>query len=944
MKKITCGILALAVHISVYAQTKLIEKVTKSGNEIVIPYEKYVLPNGLTLIVHEDHSDPIVHVDVTYHVGSAREEIGKSGFAHFFEHMMFQGSDHVADEQHFKIITESGGTLNGSTNKDRTNYFETVPSNQLEKMLWLESDRMGFLMDAVTQKKFEVQRATVKNERGQNYDNRPYGLVQETLSKNLYPYGHPYSWLTIGYVEDLDRVNVEDLKHFFLRWYGPNNAVVTVGGDVKVQEVVQLVEKYFGSIPKCPNVEKTVLPLVTFQEDRYASMVDGYAKLPMLVCALPTVPQFDKDETALDCLAEIIGGDNSSILYQKLVKTQKALSANAFHSTDELAGTFQFSIMPKAGTSLDKMEKEVRAAIKDFIERRVTDDDIIKFKLSQEARLVYGLESVSGKVSQLAASQTYTGSPNDIKNQLDRLNRLTKNDVVDAYNKYLKDKPMVILSVLTKGTDSLKAAADNYTVYKNGYTAPDYGYDNLKYTKASDHFDRSKQPAAGPNPSIKVPSFKKLEKDGMKMISTVNDEIPTVVISIGLQGGRLVEQNDLSKAGVATLFAKMMDEDTKIHSSEEIGVMLDKLGSSISFGTDLDQTMVTVRCLKKNLQATLDILEERLLEPRFKEDVFDRIKNQTIEGIKNARTRAVNVANIANAKINYGSDCLLGIPSNGTEATVKAIQLADIENYSKNCMSRQDMRIVVVGDITDADTKEIMNRLKKLPNQAVALPKLVPAKSGADANTIYIVNIPKAAQTEFRIGYVTDLKYDATGEYYRVGLMNYTFGGAFNSRVNLNLREDKGWTYGARSGFSGNDYTGSFGFSSGIKSPVTDSALMEVVKEAKKYNATGIAKDELVFLKSAIGQSDARKYETGFQKAEFLGNILQHNLKANFVDEQNKILKDMTEAEINALAKKWIDINKMNIVLAGDKDKIMPGLKKMGYNVVELDADGNRVN
>lgn len=944
MKKITCGLLALAIHFSVHAQTKLIEKVTKTGNEIVIPYEKYVLPNGLTLIVHEDHSDPIVHVDVTYHVGSAREEIGKSGFAHFFEHMMFQGSDHVADEQHFKIITESGGTLNGSTNKDRTNYFETVPSNQLEKMLWLESDRMGFLMDAVTQKKFEVQRATVKNERGQNYDNRPYGLVQETLSKNLYPYGHPYSWLTIGYVEDLDRVNVEDLKHFFLRWYGPNNAVVTVGGDVKTQDVVQLVEKYFGSIPKCPNVEKTVLPLVTFQEDRYASMVDGYAKLPMLVCALPTVPQFDKDEIALDCLAEILGGDNSSILYQKLVKTQKALSANASHSTDELAGTFQFSIMPKAGTSLDKMEKEVRAAIKDFIERRVTDDDIIKFKLSQEARLVYGLESVSGKVSQLAASQTYTGSPNDIKNQLDRLNRLTKNDVIDVYNKYLKDKPMVILSVLTKGTDSLKAAADNYTVYKNGYTAPDYGYDNLKYTKATDKFDRNIQPAAGANPSIKVPNFKKLEKDGMKMISTVNDEIPTVVISIGLQGGRLVEQNNLSKAGVATLFAKMMDEDTKRHSSEEMGVMLDKLGSSISFGTDLDQTVVTVRCLKKNLQATLDILEERLLEPRFKEDAFERIKNQTIEGIKNARTRAVNVANIANAKINYGSDCLLGLPSNGTEATVKAIQLADIENYSKNYMSRQDMRIVVVGDITDTDTKEIMNRLKKLPNQAVALPKLVAAKSGADANTIYIVNIPKAAQTEFRIGYVTDLKYDATGEYYRVGLMNYPFGGAFNSRVNLNLREDKGWTYGARSGFNGNDYTGSFGFSSGIKSPATDSALMEVVKEAKKYNATGIAKDELVFLKSAIGQSDARKYETGFQKADFLGNILQHNLKANFVDEQNKILKDMTEAEINALAKKWIGINKMNIVLAGDKDKIMPGLKKMGYNVVELDADGNRVN
>ncbi|HTL08214.1 MAG TPA: insulinase family protein, partial [Chitinophagaceae bacterium] len=207
------------VALAVNGQARLVETVVKNGDELVIPYQKYVLPNGLTLVVHEDHSDPIVHVDVTYHVGSAREEIGKSGFAHFFEHMMFQGSDHVEDEQHFKVVTAAGGTLNGSTNRDRTNYYETVPSNQLEKMLWLEADRMGFLLDAVTQKKFEVQRATVKNERGQNYDNRPYGLVSEVVAKNLYDYGHPYSWLTIGYVEDLNRVNVNVLKNFFLRWY-----------------------------------------------------------------------------------------------------------------------------------------------------------------------------------------------------------------------------------------------------------------------------------------------------------------------------------------------------------------------------------------------------------------------------------------------------------------------------------------------------------------------------------------------------------------------------------------------------------------------------------------------------------------------------------------------------------------------------------------------------
>src|SRR5687768_2235386 len=331
MKKIsvflTASLLLIASLIS--AQTKLIEKVEQKGGEVVIPYQKYVLSNGLTLIIHEDHSDPVVHVDVTYHVGSAREEIGKSGFAHFFEHMMFQGSDNVGDEQHFKIVTESGGTLNGSTNRDRTNYYQTVPSNQLEKMLWLEADRMGFLLDAVTQRKFEIQRETVKNERGQNYENRPYGLVGEVIAKNLYPYGHPYSWLTIGYIEDLNRVNVNDLKNFFLRWYGPNNATVTIGGDVKSGDVVKLVEKYFGSIPRGPEVKPVVLDPVRIEKDRYVSYVDNFAKTPQLSFTYPTVPIYSKEMAALACLAQVLGQGNNSILYQELVKKQIALQASA---------------------------------------------------------------------------------------------------------------------------------------------------------------------------------------------------------------------------------------------------------------------------------------------------------------------------------------------------------------------------------------------------------------------------------------------------------------------------------------------------------------------------------------------------------------------------------------------------------------------------------------
>src|SRR4029078_11094066 len=338
------------------SQTKLVEKITRKGDELIIPYEKYVLSNGLTLIVHEDHSDPVIHVDVTYHVGSAREEIGKSGFAHFFEHMMFQGSDHVADEQHFKIVTDAGGTLNGSTNRDRTNYYETIPSNQLEKALWLEADRMGFLLDAVTQKKFEVQRATVKNERGQNYDNRPYGLASEVAARNLYPYGHPYSWLTIGYVEDLNRVDVNDLKNFFLRWYGPNNATLTVGGDVKPAEVVKLVEKYFGAIPRGPEVRPVQVPPSIIKKDRYVSYTDNYARLPMLMVVYPTVPIYSKDMAELACLAQVLGQGKTSVLYQQLIKKQMAFQASSFSSLSELAGEFIFQITPSPGKSLAEMD------------------------------------------------------------------------------------------------------------------------------------------------------------------------------------------------------------------------------------------------------------------------------------------------------------------------------------------------------------------------------------------------------------------------------------------------------------------------------------------------------------------------------------------------------------------------------------------------------------
>ncbi len=938
------GAFGLLATMGLFAQTKLVEKVTRKGNEIVIPYEKYVLPNGLTLIIHEDHSDPVVHVDVTYHVGSAREEIGKSGFAHFFEHMMFQGSDHVADEQHIKIISDAGGTMNGTTNRDRTNYFETVPSNHLEKMLWLEADRMGFLLDAVTQKKFEVQRSTVKNERGQRLDNVPYGLSFEKLGQNLYPYGHPYSWQVIGYLEDLNRSDVNDLKNFFLRWYGPNNATLTIGGDVKTAEVIKLVEKYFGSIPRGPEVKPVEVPAPSVTSNRYITHIDNYARSPRLYIQYPTVPNFHKDMPALDCLAEILGQGKNSVIYQTIVKKQLALSASANHNNSELAGEFTFVIAPLQGKTLAEMEALYRASLDSFEARGVTDDDVQKFKGSYESQLINGLQSVAGKVSQLAFYQTFAGNPNKLAEEIREYNAVTKEDVMRVYNQYIKGKGAVILSVVPKGQDHMIAAAENFKIDSSSYVKPDYGYTGLVYAKAKDNFDRKKIPASAPTPVVKVPVFwKKDLPNGIKVIGTESNEIPTVTLTITIPGGHMMQSNEMSKAGLSSFFAAMMNEDTKNYTAEKMSQELQKLGSSLNVSSGLTGITFTVNALKKNLDRVLILLNERMYNPVFSEDVFNRLKKQRLESFRLSKSQPAAVAEAVFAKVNYGPNNILGISQNGTEETVKNITLADIENYYRNNMTSQDAKVVIVGDIKQAEALQKLTFLNKLPNKKVVVPK-ANAAPPVDKTKVYMVDIPKGAQTEFRLGYSTGLKWDATGDYYKANLANYALGGDFNSRLNLNLREDKGWTYGASSFFSGNDVTGEFRFASGIRADATDSALAEIMREIKDYYQGGVKADELAFMKSAMGQFDALRYETPGQKAQFIRRILDFNLPGNYTQQQNKILSNITKAEIDNQAKKLIQPDKMNILLVGDKARILDGVKKLGFEIVELDVDGNKVD
>ena len=929
------------------AQTQLVEEVNREGDEVVIPYKKFILDNGLTLIVHEDHSDPLVHVDVTYHVGSAREELYKSGFAHFFEHMMFQGSENVADEEHFKIVTDAGGTLNGTTNRDRTNYFETVPSNQLETALWLEADRMGFFLDAVTQEKFEIQRSTVKNEKGQNYDNRAYGKRFEILAESLYPFGHPYSWLTIGRLEDLDRVDVDDLKNFFLRWYGPNNAVLTVGGDVNTDEVVTLVEKYFGVIPRGPEVEDMQLDPVVLEGDRYVSYVDNNIRFPMVNFVYPTVPRFHPDEAPLDYLAQILGTGRSSYFYKKFVETQKAIQTAVFHPASELAGEFQLLVLPFPGRTLTDFETEMRTILDEFAQEGVSDADMIKIKADFEAGFINGLQSVGGfggKVSQLAAYETFANNANYIKNDIDRYNAVTKEDIMRVFNQYIYNQPAVILSVLPNdGGATAPTQPDNFVVQREGDNPfPTTDYSGLTYTRPTgDTFDRSVRPTPGPAPLVPVPTFWKAESDnGIKYIGTSSDEVPTVNIQLRIKGGHKMDAYHAEKAGLASLTASMMTESTENYSSEEIAEELRMIASSVSVYTTDNSTIVNIGTLKKNVDRTMEIVEEALFRPAFLEADFNRLKQQQIEAIKSTYENPASIASLVYDRMLYGDEHILSVPGSGIEETVSRITVEDVRAFYEEYYSPDLTEVVIVGDISQEEVMSKLSFLDQWETTWAELPEL-PEPSPSDYTKVYLVDKAAAPQSEIRIGYMTGLSYDATGEYYKTTLMNYTLGGAFNSRINLNLREDKGWTYGARSFFSSDTDNGFFTASSGVRADATDSSVVEFVKEIKDFKENGITEDELTFLRNSIGQRDALRYETPFQKAGFLGRIIRYDLPDDFVDTQAEIIRTITKEEIDALADKHLQLENMYILVVGDAATHREKLQALGYEVVDVSTNGD---
>ena len=918
---------------------------TEESAKLSVDFEKYELENGLDVILHQDTSDPIVSVAIQYGVGSNREKTGRTGFAHLFEHMLFQESENVPQDQFFKKVQDAGGTLNGGTWKDGTIYYEIVPNNALETILWMESDRMGFLINTVTESAFYNQQEVVQNEKRQRVDNNPYGHTNWVLDKNLYPEGHPYNWQVIGELVDLQSATVEDVREFYDRFYGPNNATLVIAGDFENSEAKQLVEKYFGEIKKRQEVAPMKPQRVTLAETKRLYHEDNFATAPQLNMVWPTVEQYTEDAYALDFLAEILSSGKKAAMYKVLVKDKDLTSrTSAYNNSQELAGEFHIRITANDGVDLDEVEAGINEAFTLFETNGITDRDVERVKAGLETGFYNGISSVLGKSFQLASYNTFTGDPGFIEDDIENIKKVTKEDVMRVYETYIKGKPYIMTSFVPKGKldliaeNSTKAPVVEEEIKENVTKTVEDAKDEV--AKTPSNFDRSIEPAQGEAPALNIPTNWTAElTNGLDVYGIEQNEIPTVNFSLVIEGGHLLD--DKNKNGVANLMTDIMMEGTANKTPEQLEEEIEMLGASINMYTTNESIVIRGNTLTRNFDKTMDLIEEILLEPRWDEEEFTRIKTATINQIKRSDANPNAVAGRVYNKLLYGEDHIFSYPTSGTEESVKALTIQDLKDFYTKNFSPSISKFHVVGKI---DKQTALATLKDLesrwPAKEVKMPEY-PIANNRDKSSLYFVDIPGAKQSVINIGYISMPRTDK--DFYPAEVMNYKLGGSFSGNVNLILREEKGYTYGARTGFSGSKLPGTFTASSSVRTNTTGESV-EIFKEQIAEYKNGISEEDLDFTKNALVKSNARRFETQFALLGMLQEMSTYELPADYIAKEEAIIKGMTLEQHKALANKYLDESKMAYLIVGDAATQYTQFKNMGFDEVKLlDKEGEEV-
>lgn len=916
-----------------------------SADKLAIEFEKYELENGLQVVLHQDKSDPIVSLAIQYGVGSNREKTGKTGFAHLFEHMLFQESENVPQDQFFKKIQNVGGTLNGGTWKDGTIYYEIVPNNALETIMWLESDRMGFLINTVTESAFYNQQEVVQNEKRQRVDNNPYGHTNWVIDKAIYPKGHPYNWQVIGELVDLKNATIEDVKEFYSKYYGPNNATLVLAGDFNTEDAKAMIEKYFGEIKRGQEVEKLKPQPVTISETKRLYHEDNFATTAQLNMVWPTLEQYTDDSYALDFLAQILSQGKKAPMYKVLVEEKELTSrTTAFNSSQELAGAFRIIITANDGKNLSDVEDAIFEAFNKFENDGVTDKDVERIKAGLETGFYNGISSVLGKSFQLARYNVFAGDPGFITQDIENIKAVTKEDVLRVYNTYIKDKPYVITSFVPKGKVELaakdsKLAAVVEEEIKDNVDVSIVDADE-EVVKTPSNFDRSVEPDQGETPKLSIPdSWSVTLSNGMTVHGIVHDELPIVNFSLIIDGGHLLDSFD--KIGVANLMTDILMEGTANKTPEELEEEIELLGASINMFTGRESITISGNTLARNFEKTMNLIEEILLEPRWDEDELKRIKLSTINGIKRSAANPNTVARNVYNKLIYGDKHMFAYPTSGTVASVESITMDDLKEFYNKNFSPSVSRFHIVGNIDKDKTLAVLSDLEnKWESKAVTVP-IYEIKAERDKASLYFVDIPNAKQSVINIGYLSMERTDP--DYFAATVMNYKLGGSFSGNVNLILREEKGYTYGARTRFSGTKIKGTFTASSSVRTNTTFESVSIFKEEIEKYKG-GISQEDLDFTKNALIKSNARRFETQGSLLRMLQNISNYNLPEDYIAGEEEIINAMTLEQHKALANKYLDASKMGYLVIGDAATQFDKFKNAGFDeVILLDKDAKEV-
>lgn len=882
-------------------------------SQIDISYKKFVLNNGLTLIVHEDHKAPIVAVNVWYHVGSKNEVKGKTGFAHLFEHLMFNGSEHFNDD-YFQAMERVGATdMNGTTNKDRTNYFEDVPTSAVDIALWMESDRMGHLLGAIDQAKLDEQRGVVQNEKRQG-ENQPYGRkIRWAISQNTYPENHPYHWETIGYMEDLDSASLSDVQNWFKKYYGAANAILSIAGDVNTDSIKQKVEKYFGDISPGPPIEHQKVWIAKMSGTKRMTMQD---RVPQArVYETWNVPEYSsQDLTYLDLLSDVLALGKNSRLYKRLVYDEQiATNVYAYISTGEIGSHFQITATAKENIPLSRIESEIDEELNKLLKDGPTEEELEKVKTNNISNFVRGIERIGGfggTSDILAQGEVFADSPDFYKTRLNWVSNSTSQDIRDAGQRWLSDGNF-ILEVLPY---------------------PDY-------VTAESNVDRSKIPEAGTPPVAKFPDFQKTTlSNGLKVILAKRTSVPLVEFNLIVNAGFAADQ--FGVPGLASLTSDMMDEGTKSLDALQISDELLKLGAHLSSGSSVDYSTVYLSTIKSNMGKSLELFSDVILNPSFPEQNLERLKKERIAAIDQEKASPFYAGLRVLPILLYGKNSAYGTTwrGNGDKESINKITREDLIKFHNTWFKPNNSTLIIAGDASLDELKPELEKLFSGWKKGKIPEKKIGNVQNVNKPVIYLINVPDAPQSVIFAADIVPPKSEMND--IAVETVNNILGGMFTSRLNMNLREDKHWSYGAHSFIRGLKAQRPFVAYVPVQTDKTKEAIQEMNKEFTQIiGSKPPTADELQKVKQNQILELPGTWETIHDVVNYLTNIVNYNLPDDYYKKYAGNVKNLSMSDITKAAEEIIKPGNMIWVVVGDQSKIESGIKELGYEVKIINSE-----